>query len=64
VMASIKAIFINFMILGLGSIWWFLTETDGLSQGIGIMFYFGSMVVLSIINMISISIFARKNKNK
>ncbi|HJV17676.1 MAG TPA: hypothetical protein VJ546_09905, partial [Bacillales bacterium] len=64
VMVSIKAIFINFMILGFGSLWWFLTETDGLSQGIGVLIYFSSMIAISIMNIISIYIFTRKNKNK
>jgi hypothetical protein len=35
----IKAILFNIIILGLGSTWWFLSETDGLSQGIGVLIY-------------------------
>jgi hypothetical protein len=47
----IKAIFFNFFILGLGSLWWFLTETDGLSQGIGVLIYFFSMIAISLIDI-------------
>ncbi|WP_059170487.1 hypothetical protein [Bacillus sp. FJAT-27445] len=51
VKAAFKAIIINIMILGTGSIWWFLTETDGISQGIGVMIYLGSAVVIALITM-------------
>jgi hypothetical protein len=52
--ATIKAIMINLIILGLGSIWWFLTETDGISAGIGVMIYLGSMMVISLIDIVVI----------
>jgi hypothetical protein len=56
VLAIIKALLINIVILGLGSIWWFLTETDGISQGIGVMIYLGSIVGISLIDMVFIYI--------
>jgi hypothetical protein len=52
--AVIKAILVNMVILGIGSIWWFLTETDGISQGIGVMIYLGSIVGISLIDMVFI----------
>ncbi|MEH6957815.1 hypothetical protein, partial [Neobacillus drentensis] len=52
VAAIIKALLVNIVILGLGSIWWFLTETDGISQGIGVMIYLGSIVGISLIDMV------------
>lgn len=54
VTAIIKALLINIIILGVGSIWWFLTETDGISQGIGVMIYLGSIVGISLIDMVFI----------
>ncbi|MEH7076530.1 hypothetical protein [Neobacillus drentensis] len=54
VTAIIKAILVNIVILGLGSLWWFLTETDGISQGIGVMIYLGSFVGISLIDMVFI----------
>ncbi|WP_442594850.1 hypothetical protein [Neobacillus sp. D3-1R] len=50
----IKVILINIIILGLGSIWWFLTETDGISQVIGVMIYLGSIVGISLIDIVLI----------
>lgn len=49
-----KSIIINVIILGSGSVWWFLTESDGISQGIGIIIYLGSIIIISLINIISI----------
>lgn len=66
VTAFIKALLINITILGSGCIWWFLTETDGISQGIGVMIYLGSILGLSLIDMIFIYFwngFASTNKN-
>jgi hypothetical protein len=54
VAAIIKAFLVNIVILGLGSIWWFLTETDGISQVIGVMIYLGSIVGISLIDMVFI----------
>ena len=54
VVAITKALLVNIVILGLGSIWWFLTETDGISQGIGVMIYLGSFVGISLIDMVFI----------
>ena len=54
----IKAIVINFIVLGLGSIWWFLTETDGISQGIGVLIYLGSFVGITIVNIIFIYVWS------
>lgn len=54
VTAIIKGLLINIVILGLGSIWWFLTEHDGISQGIGVTIYLGSIVGISLIDIIFI----------
>ena len=54
VAAIIVAILVNIVILGLGSLWWFLTETDGISQGIGVMIYLGSIAGISLIDMVFI----------
>jgi drug/metabolite transporter (DMT)-like permease len=51
-LAIIKALLINIIILGLGSIWWFLTERDGISQAIGVMIYLGSIVGISLIDIV------------
>jgi hypothetical protein len=56
VVAITKALLVNIVILGLGSIWWFLTETDGISQGIGVMIYLGSIAGISLIDMVFIYI--------
>ncbi|RDU35671.1 hypothetical protein DRW41_16120 [Neobacillus piezotolerans] len=58
-MTIFKGIIINLIILGLGSIWWFLTETDGISQGIGIMIYAGSIAGITIIDVIFILVYQR-----
>ncbi|MDR7240843.1 hypothetical protein [Neobacillus drentensis] len=54
VTAIIKALLVNIVVLGLGSLWWFLTETDGISQGIGVMIYLGSIIGISLIDMVFI----------
>ena len=54
VTAIIKALLVNIVVLGVGSLWWFLTETDGISQGIGVMIYLGSIVGISLIDMVFI----------
>jgi hypothetical protein len=46
----------NIVILGLGSVWWFLTETDGISQGLGVLYYCIAMVAIAVINLIVLSI--------
>jgi hypothetical protein len=56
VAAITKALLVNIVILGLGSIWWVLTETDGISQGIGVMIYLGAIVGISLIDMVFIYI--------
>ncbi|MEH6957623.1 hypothetical protein [Neobacillus drentensis] len=56
VVAITKALLVNIVILGLGSIWWFLTETDGISQGMGVMIYLGSIAGISLIDMVFIYI--------
>jgi hypothetical protein len=41
-----------FIILGSGSIWWFMTETDGISQGIGVLIYGIALAGIGIINLL------------
>lgn len=54
------AVLTNIFIVGLASVWWFLTETDGLSQGLGVLYYCLALVVISIINFITLSILHSK----
>ena len=56
------SILTNIVILGLGSIWWFLTETDGISQGLGVLFYCIAMAVIAVIDLIVLSIAKSKQK--
>ncbi|MDN4494487.1 hypothetical protein [Ureibacillus aquaedulcis] len=53
---------INVVILGLGSYWWFLTETDGISQGMGVLYYCLAMVVIGIVDLIALSVFKSRYK--
>lgn len=52
----------SIVILGLGSIWWFLTETDGISQGLGVLYYCIAMGINGIINLVVLSVIKGKNK--
>jgi hypothetical protein len=62
--AIVKAIFLNVIILGLGSVWWYQTETDGISQGIGILIYISSMIAISLMDVIVFYIWAVLKKKK
>ena len=57
-----KAIVLNVIVLGSGSIWWFLTETDGVSQGTGVLIYLGSFAGITLINLIFVSVWSRSAK--
>ncbi|WP_053366553.1 hypothetical protein [Bacillus sp. FJAT-27245] len=50
--AAFKAIMINIILLGTGSIWWFNTASDGFSQGIGVLIYLGSALAIAIITIV------------
>lgn len=52
----------SIVILGLGSIWWFLTEIDGISQGLGVLYYCIVIGINGIINLVVLSIIKGKNK--
>ncbi|MFC0475775.1 hypothetical protein ACFFHF_11025 [Robertmurraya beringensis] len=54
------SVFTNIVILGLASIWWFLTETDGISQGLGVIYYCIAMALISLVNLVVLSIFRSK----
>jgi hypothetical protein len=43
---------LNVVILGLASIWWFETETDGFSQVFGVLYYCIPMGVIGVINLV------------
>lgn len=47
--ATVKGLLVNIIILGFGSIWWFLTERDGVSQAIGVLIYLGAMILIALI---------------
>ncbi|MBL0386824.1 hypothetical protein JJB07_09175 [Tumebacillus sp. ITR2] len=49
-MGAIGLVLLNFVIYGIASIWWFfLRDTDGLSQVLGVAIFAGAFVILSII---------------
>lgn len=54
------AFVLNVVILSIGSIWWFVTETDGISQGLGILYYCIAMGVIGIIDLIVLSVIKSK----
>jgi hypothetical protein len=60
---SLSAVFINVTILALASLWWFFTETDGISQGLGVLYYIIAMGVIGIIDIIVLSVFKSKIKS-
>jgi len=47
-----KAAIVNLVVLGSGSLWWFLTETDGISQGIGLWILAGSFAATMLVNVV------------
>lgn len=51
----IVILLVNIMILGFGSLWWFHTETDGISQGIGLIVYGLAFVVMDIIALLLVT---------
>lgn len=61
--AIFKTLIINITILGSGSIWWFVSETDGISQGIGVMIYLGSIVAIVLIMTVIIFVYNKKLDN-
>lgn len=50
----------NIIILGFASVWWFLTETDGISQGLGVIYYCIAMALISLVNLVGISVYRSK----
>ncbi|SHG82672.1 hypothetical protein [Ornithinibacillus halophilus] len=50
--AFLTAVIANFITLSLAGIWWFRTETDGISQVLGVLYYGLAVVIISIINWI------------
>ncbi|SMQ77505.1 hypothetical protein SAMN05444673_2834 [Bacillus sp. OV166] len=64
VTAIIKALLVNIVVMGLGSLWWFLTETDGISQGIGVMIYLGTIIGISLIDMVFIYVWNRLERTQ
>ncbi|WP_047986428.1 hypothetical protein [Ornithinibacillus californiensis] len=51
------------LILGLGSIWWFLTETDGISQGLGVTIFVIAAGVIGVVDLILLSFLKGKSLN-
>jgi hypothetical protein len=58
--ASLSAVFLNVIILALASLWWFFTETDGISQGLGVLYYIIAMGVIAVIDIIVLSVLKSK----
>ena len=46
-----KMFIVNLLVLGIGSFWWFVSETDGISQVVGVFIYLGSFMAVTIINL-------------
>jgi hypothetical protein len=59
--AFIKSFVLTVTILGLGSVCWFFTETDGISQGLGVLYYVVAIGVISVINIISLNLSRSKD---
>jgi hypothetical protein len=59
--AFVKSFALTVTILGLGSVWWFFTETDGISQGLGALYNVVAIGVISLINIISLTLFRSKD---
>lgn len=55
-----KTIILNFVILFSASVWWFFSQSDGLSQMFGIMYYGMAFLVISIINTIILWLIKKK----
>ncbi|WP_027409733.1 hypothetical protein [Anoxybacteroides tepidamans] len=49
------AFFVNTAILAGGGIWWFFTETDGLSQGLGVLYYGAAAAIIAVVDLIVLS---------
>ncbi|NHM32536.1 hypothetical protein [Neobacillus terrae] len=47
----VKMVILNLLVFGLGSFWWFVSETNGISQVVGVFIYLGSFLVVTIINL-------------
>ncbi|RTR29604.1 hypothetical protein EKG37_15025 [Robertmurraya yapensis] len=60
--AFIISFLLTVFILGLGSIWWILTETDGISQGLGGLYYCIAMGGIGIIDLIVLLLLKGKYK--
>lgn len=54
------SVFTNIVILGFAIVWWFLTETDGISQGLGVIYYCIAMALITLVNLVVLSIFRSK----
>ena len=61
-LSLLTAFLLNILILGKGSIWWFKTETDGLSQGFGVLYYCIAMGVIGIVDLIVLLVIKGKYK--
>ncbi|WP_449621482.1 hypothetical protein [Robertmurraya sp. Marseille-Q9965] len=60
--AFILSFLLNVVILGLGSVWWILTETDGISQGLGGLYYCIAMGGIGIIDLTLLLVIKGKYK--
>ncbi|GAA0337833.1 hypothetical protein GCM10008967_30120 [Bacillus carboniphilus] len=51
---------ITITILGCASYWWFETDTDGISAGLGVIYYLIAMGVTILLNFIVLSVYKSK----
>jgi peptidoglycan/LPS O-acetylase OafA/YrhL len=62
-LSFLLALLSNIVILGIASIWWFFTETDGISQGLGVLYYCIVTGVIGIIDLIILLAVKGKSNN-
>lgn len=57
--ALLKALLLNIVVLGLSTLWWFATEIDGISQGIGAMINLGAAVIICLLDLLFLLLWSR-----
>jgi hypothetical protein len=51
-LSLLSVLFSSAIILSFASCWWLLTEDDGISQGLGILYYTIAFFIINLMNMI------------
>ncbi|HWO78272.1 MAG TPA: hypothetical protein VNM69_20600 [Bacillus sp. (in: firmicutes)] len=58
------ATIVNILILALSSYWWFATETDGISAGLGLLYNRIAIAVIAVITFVSLAVLNQKRFKK